>query len=45
VLANHLHLITEATGNDSLARGVQGLEVLRTGWRMHGALSFDERPS
>ncbi len=27
VLANHLHLITEAAGNDALARGMQGLEV------------------
>lgn len=27
VLNNHLHLITEATGKDALATGVQGLEV------------------
>ena len=27
VLSNHLHLITEASGNDALARGMQGLEV------------------
>jgi REP element-mobilizing transposase RayT len=27
VLWNHLHLIVEASGNDALARGMQGLEV------------------
>jgi putative transposase len=37
VLANHLHLITEAAGNDALARGVQGLEV-RLARRLNSAL-------
>ncbi len=37
VLSNHLHLITEATGNDALARGMQGLEV-RLARRLNSAL-------
>ncbi len=37
VLANHLHLITEAAGNDALARGMQGLEV-RLARRLNSAL-------
>jgi REP element-mobilizing transposase RayT len=41
VLANHLHLITEAAGNDSRARGAQGLEV-RLARRLNSALKrFD----
>jgi len=37
VLANHVHLITEAAGNDALARGMQGIEV-RLARRLNSAL-------
>ncbi len=37
VLSNHLHLITEAAGNEALARGMQGLEV-RLARRLNSAM-------
>ena len=37
VLANHVHFITEASGNDELARGMQGLQV-RLARRLNAAL-------